>query len=471
MIPSFDGVRVLVLGDCILDRYVQGSVNRISPEAPVPVVDIQRRDSGLGGAGNVAAGIAALNAAASLVGIVGADQEGRTFRELAAAAGISAEGLAVTDETSTVCKTRVVAERNQQLLRLDEDGDAAVRRRLAIDLIPATLERLRSFDAVVLSDYEKGTLPAELIQAVIAGGRARGIPIIVDPKKRDFACYRGATVVTPNRLELERACDRPLSSLAEVTAAAETVRERYGIDFLACTCGADGIVLASPQGTIRLPTDSVAVSDVSGAGDTVVATLAAALGAGQSVESGCRWAQLAAGVAVSYPRVRVIVRSELVQAAARAAPKMIARTAVGDWAERQRRAGRRIVFSNGCFDVLHAGHLSYLEQAKRLGDVLLVALNSDASVRRLKGASRPRVHQDHRATLLSGLACIDAVVVFDEDTPEALIRTVRPDSLVKGGDYAPSQIVGADFVREYGGQVFALPLLSGLSTTAILGDR
>jgi len=348
--------------------------------------------------------------------------------------------------------------------------DSEVRRRLAYELIPPIIARLEEFDAIVLADYEKGTLPEELLKAAIGCAKASAIPVIVDPKKRDFSAYSDATVVTPNRRELERAVDRPLDSLAEVKRAAEQTRRRFNFDQLLCTCGSDGFVLASADQVIHLPTESVEVADVTGAGDTVVATLAVEIAARRAMDDACRWALMAAAIAVKHSRVHVVTRYELEQASLRKSSKILPRPLLPTWVANNRRYGHRIVFTNGCFDILHAGHLSYLEQAKERGDVLIVGLNSDESVRRLKGPSRPRVHQDHRAALLAGLACIDCVVIFEEDTPEALLELIRPECLVKGGDYVPSQIVGAKFVREYGGEVIVVRLVQGLSSTAILRE-
>jgi D-beta-D-heptose 7-phosphate kinase/D-beta-D-heptose 1-phosphate adenosyltransferase len=293
---------------------------------------------------------------------------------------------------------------------------------------------------------------------------------VVDPKKLDFHAYARATVVTPNLMEAERAVGRPLHGDDAVARAAIEMREAFGLDAMLVTRSAEGMTLSTPGGITHIPAQIRDVADVTGAGDTVVAVLAACLGSGRDLVESCRLANVAAGIAVSHPGTYVVHADELATAWRGLPHKVLTREAARRRLAQARRHGRKVVFTNGCFDILHAGHLASLEGARRLGDLLVVGLNSDASVRGLKGDARPVLCQEDRASLLAGLACVDAVVIFDEPTPEALIRELEPDVLAKGGDYTTDQIAGADFVIARGGQVVTIPLVPGLSTTAIL-DR
>jgi D-beta-D-heptose 7-phosphate kinase/D-beta-D-heptose 1-phosphate adenosyltransferase len=471
------GVRALVVGDLMLDRYLEGDVSRISPEAPVPVVRLAREWFRPGGAGNVAASMAGLGCRTTIAGVAGNDFEGGQLRRALEESGVADCLLAGPPGTRTICKTRVVSHGHHQLLRLDQDGARAdflaggdeIRGRLA--------PLLDAADVVVLSDYAKGTLTPGLVRAAIDGCRERSIPCLVDPKLPDFSVYRGATVLTPNLLEAQRAVGRPIEGDDQaIRASSEELRQGLHLDHMLITRGAEGMTLATAGGAIHhFPAVVREVADVTGAGDTVAAVVAAWLGLGAAVEESCRAASIAAGIAVSHPGCYVVRRDELEWAMRGRSPKIRSTDEAGRWAADQRRSGRRVVFTNGCFDILHAGHLASLEQARRLGDLLVVGLNSDASVRELKGPERPVVDQDRRAALLAGLACVDAVVVFDAPTPLDLIQAVRPDVLVKGGDYTLDQVVGADLVRSWGGLVQTIPLIPGLSTTSILaaarGDR
>ena len=464
-------VPVMVLGDVMLDRHVQGHVRRISPEAPVPVVGFVGEDCTPGGAGNVAATLAGLGCRVTLAGLVGADPEADLLREALAGKGVERPVLLPGTGLTTISKTRIVSDTQQQLLRLDRDGDRAAFAAVAAELLERTLPLVDEQAAVVLADYEKGAVTAAAARAVIERCRQRGIPCVVDPKKPDFTVYARATVVTPNLLEAERAVGQPLVGDEVIARAADRLRAQLDLDALLITRGPDGMTLATASGTTQIPAQVRDVADVTGAGDTVVAVLAAGLGSGWDLADACRLANRAAGIAVSYPGTYVVHADELAMAWKGLSPKILNRQAARQRLSEARRRGRRIVFTNGCFDILHAGHLACLEGSKRLGDLLVVGLNSDASVRGLKGDSRPVISEENRASLLAGLACVDVVVLFQEPTPAALIEELEPDVLVKGGDYTPDQIAGAEFVRQRGGQVVVLPLLSGLSTTAILERR
>jgi len=462
--------RVLVVGDVMLDRHVHGHVRRISPEAPVPVVGLLGEVCTPGGAGNVAAGLAGLGCRATLAGLVGPDDEGARLRESLAAKGVDRLELVEGPGLATVSKTRILSEAHQQLLRLDRDGDRSAFAAREADLLARVLPLVPEHSSVVLADYEKGAITPGVARAVIAACRRHGVPCVVDPKKADFAPYAGATIVTPNLLEAERTVGRPLPDDEEAGRAAEELRRALNLDAMLVTRGPQGMTLASEGGVRHVAAVTRDVSDVTGAGDTVVAVLAACLGDGWGLADACRLANTAAGIAVSRPGTYVVQAGELQAAWGGLSPKVLGREAAARVLAEARRRGRRIVFTNGCFDILHAGHLACLEGARRLGDLLVVGLNSDASVRGLKGPSRPVINQDNRAGLLAGLACVDVVVVFDEPTPVALIERLEPDVLVKGGDYALDQIAGADLVLARGGRVVAIPMVPGLSTTAIL-DR
>jgi D-beta-D-heptose 7-phosphate kinase / D-beta-D-heptose 1-phosphate adenosyltransferase len=461
-------IPVMVVGDVMLDRHVHGHVRRISPEAPVPVVSLAGEVHTPGGAGNVAATLAALGSPVTLAGLVGPDAEGAELAQALRAKGVARLALHQGPGLQTITKTRILSEGQQQLLRLDRDGDRAAFAAAAGDLLGRILPRLDEQAAVVLADYEKGAITPEVARAVIDGCRRRGIPCVVDPKKVDFSAYARATVVTPNLLEAERTAGRPLAGDEAVARAADEMRLALDLDAMLITRGAEGMTLSTPRGITHIPAQVRDVADVTGAGDTVVAVLAACLGSGRDLVEACRLANVAAGIAVSHPGTYVVHADELTTAWKGLSHKILGREAARRRLADARRRGRKVVFTNGCFDVLHAGHLTCLEGAKRLGDLLVVGLNSDASVRRLKGDSRPVNHQEHRASLLAGLACVDVVVIFDEPTPVELIDLLDPNVLVKGGDYTPDQVAGADIVKARGGQVVTLPLVPGLSTTAIL---
>ena len=461
-------IPVMVIGDVMLDRHVHGHVRRISPEAPVPVVSLSGEVHTPGGAGNVAATLAGLGARVTLAGLVGADAEGEQLREALRAKGVSRLALHEGPGVETISKTRILSEGQQQLLRLDRDGDRAAFVAAAGGMLERLLPMLEEQAAVVLADYEKGALTPAVVRAVIDACRGRGIPCVVDPKKLDFAAYARATVVTPNLLEAERATGRPLPGDEAVARAAAEMREAFALDAVLITRGPEGMTLSTPGGITHIPAEVRDVADVTGAGDTVVAVLAACLGSGRDLVEACRLANVAAGIAVSHPGTYVVHAEELSTAWRGLPRKVLTREAARRRLEQARRHGRKVVFTNGCFDVLHAGHLASLEGARRLGDLLVVGLNSDASVRRLKGESRPVNDQESRASLLAGFTCVNVVVVFDEPTPEGLIRELDPNVLAKGGDYAVDQIAGAEFVMSRGGRVVTIPLVPGLSTTAIL---
>ena len=456
---------MLVVGDVMLDRYWYGATGRISPEAPVPVVHVQDVEDRPGGAANVALNVASLGAAVSLVGVVGDDDAADTLVALLDAHGVDCR-LQRRPGQPTITKLRVLS-RHQQLIRLDFE-EAIEGASLAVaddDLRRGVAEA----GVLVLSDYAKGTLSQA--QALIEHARSVGRPVIVDPKGADFSRYRGATVLTPNLSEFE-AVVGPCRDLDDLVRRGEGLRDALGLEALLVTRGEHGMSLLGAGRQVRhLSANAREVYDVTGAGDTVVGVLAAALAAGSGLEDAVALANLAAGLVVGKLGTASVTPSEL---AAAMAPESACQSGVVDEAgllERvaaARGRGERVVMTNGCFDILHAGHVRYLMQARALGERLVVAVNDDASVKRLKGHDRPINPLSRRMTVLDALACVDWVVPFAEDTPERLICDVGPDVLVKGGDYSPDDIAGAGCVRDRGGQVVVLGYEPGCSTTALI---
>ncbi len=469
----FGGGRVLVVGDLMLDVYLWGDVARISPEAPVPVVRLTRRSETAGGAGNVLLNLAGLGVDASAAGFIGDDDAGRRLRGLLDRAGVDGSSLVTWGGRPTITKTRVLGG-HQQMLRLDDEAQAPPPEAEADRLLQAVLPLLdATIRAVVLSDYAKGALPERVCRALIAEARRRGIPTLVDPKGRDFVKYAGATALTPNRHEMEVAAGIDGHDDEAMHRAGRRMLGELGLDFLAVTLGERGIRLFDADGSRDFPAAAREVFDVSGAGDSVIATLAASTAAGIELGDALRLANLAAGVVVGKVGTTPISARELLDAM-RTEQLVEQSHKVCDADELARRAagwrsrGERVVFTNGCFDLLHVGHVSLLARSRREGDRLVVGLNSDQSVRSLKGPTRPVVAEGDRAQVLAGLASVDAVALFGEETPMRLIQAVRPDVLVKGGDYAEDQVVGGEFVKSYGGRVAIIPLVEGRSTTGLI---
>ena len=455
---------MVVVGDVMLDRYLFGSTARISPEAPVPVVHVHETDDRPGGAANVAVNLASLGTATRLLGVVGADAAAASLEAILTARGIVCDFSRATDRP-TITKTRVQS-RGQQLIRLDEENAAAMP---GDTMVNALRKALDGTDAVVLSDYGKGTLAD--VGALIAACREAGVPVLVDPKGSDFSKYRGASVITPNQSELE-AVVGVCATDEELVSRARTLLEQLDLEALLVTRSEKGMLLLEAGAEpVFLSTQAREVYDVTGAGDTVIATLAGALASGENFSSAAALANVAAGLVVRKIGVATVTPGEISASlhqrgqGGRGLVKLAELlTMVAD----SREKGERVIMTNGCFDVLHAGHVSYLEEAKSLGDRLIVAINDDASVRRLKGDSRPVNALEDRMLVLAGLAAVDWVVPFSEDTPTSLIADVLPDVLVKGGDYTPAQIAGAKEVLQNGGEVRVLPFRDGHSSSRII---
>lgn len=470
---AFKGRAVLVLGDVMLDRYVAGAVSRISPEAPIPVLKASGARALLGGAGNVAANIAALGGAAMLVGSIGADAAGAELQALIEHTPGLSSALVTHPKRATTVKTRFTSG-GHQLLRLDEESDGFLAPEEESAILARFASALEDIHVVVLSDYAKGVLTDRVLAEAIALSRARGRPVIADPKRVDLSAYRGAAVLTPNTLEASRSTGVAIHSDSDAAEAGRRALENLAGSAILITRAERGVSLVRENApTLHLPTRAQAVADVSGAGDTVTATLAMMLAAGATLPEAAAMGNIAAGIAVSKPGTATISPAELADAlaesgAASSQAKVVDLAAALQRLAQWRSAGARIGFTNGCFDLVHPGHIRILEAARRECDRLIVGLNSDASVRRLKGATRPVQSQVSRAAVIAALACTDLVVVFDEDTPLELIRALAPDRLIKGADYAREAVVGGDVVEARGGKVILVPLEPGHSTTAIV---
>jgi D-beta-D-heptose 7-phosphate kinase/D-beta-D-heptose 1-phosphate adenosyltransferase len=463
-VPDFSRHHILVAGDAMLDEYWFGETQRISPEAPVPVVRRLETQTRAGGAANVATNLAALGVHTTMAAIIGDDAPGESIRSALTDAGVKAQ-LVIAPGCRTAHKLRVLAQQ-QQLIRLDAEESLASAAAQFDELFGQCLPQA---EAVVLSDYAKGTLAN--VAKLIAACRTAGVPVLVDPKGQEFEKYRGAGVLTPNQAEflavVGQCAGEPefLARGAQLCAALE-------LDALLVTRGAQGMSLfRADADAVSLPAQTREVFDVTGAGDTVIAAMAAALAAGTSLEDAARLANLAAGVAIGKIGVATVTRSELrfaLHRRGRGGGGVVDTASLVDVVAEARARGNRIVFTNGCFDILHAGHVAYLEEAKALGDYLVVGVNDDESVRRLKGQDRPIVGIEDRMAVLAGLAAVDWVVSFADDTPLALIETLLPDVLVKGGDWQPEQIVGSDSVLRNGGEVHSLQFKAGRSTTRVI---
>jgi len=460
---------VLAVGDVMLDRFITGRVDRISPEAPIPVLAVDHESVMPGGVGNVVSNIRALGGAVQLVALVGKDADAESLTALLAPGRDI--GFVRDASRPTAVKARFVAG-GQQLLRADYEVTRPVAGKIEDRILDGIEERLPRARVLVLSDYGKGVLTDRVLRAAIAGAKSQGIPVIVDPKGADYSRYRGASVVTPNLKELAEASGSQASSDAEVEEAARRVLAKSGIAAMVATRGSAGLsVIRMDQNAVHIRAQAREVFDVSGAGDTVVATLALALATGNELPAAAALANLAASIVVGKVGTASVTADELrgaVDEAGLFSGKVRTRSGLVDQVARWRRRGLKVGFTNGCFDLLHPGHLSLLRQARAACDRLVVGLNSDASVRRLKGPTRPVSDQLARATVLSAVSDVDAVTIFDEDTPIALIEAIRPDVLVKGADYTVGQIVGADFVMAQGGQVIRATLEPGHSTTAVI---
>jgi D-beta-D-heptose 7-phosphate kinase/D-beta-D-heptose 1-phosphate adenosyltransferase len=496
LLETFDSLghpRVLVIGDLILDRYTWGNAERVSQEAPVILLRTDHREARLGGAANVCNMLAGLEAQVACAGVIGSDADGRELVALLGAAGSDTSAVIVDATRPTTVKERFIgraANRHpHQMLRVDREVSDPLPRCCEQDLLARLLPTIAQFQMILVSDYNKGVCTPTLLRPLIDAARKAGVPVIVDPARGvDYQRYRGVTTMTPNRLEAELATGIKINSPADAFRAGHQLRDNLAMEMAIVTLDRDGMALVSHEHNSPIaftgqagsytatgalfPTEARAVYDITGAGDMVLAMIGVAMAGGTTPAQAIELGNVAAGLEVAKVGVAIVERSEirsvLVSREASSVGKIVSLPQMVAAAEAHRAVGHRLVLTNGCFDLLHVGHASYLEQAKRLGDQLIVAINSDGSVRRLKGQTRPVIRQADRAAMLAALAVVDYVLVFDEDTPHELLRQIRPDVLVKGGTYTPDQVVGHEVVEAYGGQVTVTGAIDGVSTTNIL---
>jgi D-beta-D-heptose 7-phosphate kinase / D-beta-D-heptose 1-phosphate adenosyltransferase len=471
IIDALGSPRVAVVGDLILDHYVFGAVSRISPEAPIPVLHVSREEDRLGGAANVAANILTMGGRSVLVGAIGSDEPGARFRKLAGKTSGLTLSAAQTGSRPTVLKTRMVSQ-NQQMLRVDREQHGALSSAELADVTNRGLKALDGVGALVISDYGKGVVTTESAQRLIGDA---GVPVIVDPKGRDYSKYKGATAVTPNRAEAEAATGIDCSSMDGVEKAGRKLCKQLGLKVAVITLSAQGVAVIPPKGVMtHFPAQARSVYDVTGAGDTFIATFAMAVAAKADFNTAARLANYAAALKVARFGAVAITREELRRSVISAhegfdhAGKVMTADELVEALKAHRKHGERIVFTNGCFDLLHQGHVTYLNFCRGQGDVVVVGLNADASVRRLKGPTRPVNEAEARARVMAALSDVDYVTVFEEDTPEKLIRKLRPDVLVKGEDWSGKAVAGAGFVESTGGKVVFAPMVEGKSTTNMI---
>ena len=472
-VKTFDSQKyhALVIGDVMLDRYLIGDVGRISPEAPVPIVLLSEQNERAGGAANVAANLALLGMQTHIIGCVGNDTEGSGLKKIISAMDVDPSGIINSTHRPTIAKTRILGG-HQQMLRLDQES-------LTPFTLKETAQVLKMVDAklalkpsiVILSDYAKGLLSPSVCQHIISTCKAHNIPVLVDPKGRDYAKYSGATALTPNKKETAEACDTNVDDVALIEKST-ALKNSLKLDFLAVTRGAEGITLIDSD-THQIAATAQKVFDVSGAGDTVIATLATGLAHGLSPYESLQLANLAAGIVVGKVGTVPITSNELLEALVQQqgntqANKVCDLAQLISRVESWKASQQKIVFTNGCFDLLHAGHVTYLEAAKKRGDKLILGLNTDRSVSAIKGPTRPVVHEGDRARVLAALESVDAVILFDEETPLNLINKIKPDVIAKGSDYTADQVIGGKEVESWGGEIALIDLVEGRSTSNII---
>jgi D-beta-D-heptose 7-phosphate kinase/D-beta-D-heptose 1-phosphate adenosyltransferase len=465
-------INALVIGDLMLDEYLWGKAERISPEAPVQVVDVKREDLRLGGAGNVANNLVALGCSVSVCSVIGGDENGTILRRVFTGKGIDADGVFEDPMRTTSRKTRILAA-NQQIVRIDRESKDAIHREFEDKILQFLHDRRSEWSVILVSDYMKGVLTPKILSAIIEIGSSLGIPVVIDPKGNDYSKYRGATIITPNRKEAEAASRIPITDEENLNAAASTLLSSGEYQALLVTRSAEGMSLYLRDGSVtHIPTVAREVYDVTGAGDTVMATLGLGLACGLGFAESARMANVAAGIAVGKVGTSTVSPAEITGSISHehmdSDVKIKNLDVLASIIEAEKARGKKVVFTNGCFDLLHVGHVRYLQKARTYGDLLVLGLNSDNSVRRLKGEKRPLIGEKERAHILAALDCIDYVVIFEEDTPIRLLEALKPSILVKGGDYTPDTVVGKDLVESYGGRIELVEFVDGRSTTNII---
>ncbi|HEY4259068.1 MAG TPA: D-glycero-beta-D-manno-heptose 1-phosphate adenylyltransferase, partial [Schlesneria sp.] len=461
--------------DIMLDRYTWGDAERVSPEAPVIVLRADQEEIRPGGAASVAYLLRHLDADVSLAGVIGSDADGNALRAMLRDEGIDDRFVLMDSTRPTTAKHRFVGRASDrhphQILRVDHESRFRLDDSMEERLWSLLEHELGDFDAILVADYIKGVCTESLLQQVITIARQNGQPVLIDPGRvTDYTRYRGATLLKPNRVEAELVTGRALPLCGSAIEAARSLCQKYAISNAIITLDRDGLIVATPESHVEIPTHPRAVYDITGAGDMVLAMLGLCLAGGLTVFDAARLANIAAGLEVERFGIAPVQRAEIVQtnlpATCKSAAKLVTTTEISDLASTYRQQGKRIVFTNGCFDLLHVGHVTCLEEAALMGDVLIVAVNSDASVKRLKGPSRPVISQQERATILASLGGVDHVVIFDDDTPVQLLSQIRPHLLVKGG--TTQEIIGRDIVESYGGEVRQVGTVEGKSTTQLI---
>jgi len=474
LLDRFANHRALVVGDLMLDRFIYGTVDRISPEAPIPVLRIQRETITLGGAGNVVRNLSSLGAQVTIIGLVGDDSAAADMTALFADLPNVTPQLLTDAIRPTTLKVRCIGG-SQQLLRADREANTPASAALQEQILQRVQSALPTTQVIILSDYAKGVLPENLVQQIITLAKAQNKPVMIDPKGRDFSRYRGAFMITPNRKELTEATGvSAIKTVAEAEQAARTLMTAYNIEIVLAKLGGDGVCLVvKDQPALHIHGMAKEVFDVSGAGDTVAATMALSLAAGGSLPEAAHLANLAGSIVVGKVGTATVSVDDLRHGLhddqrRNNETKLLTWQEALEQAEKWRQQGFKVGFTNGCFDLIHPGHLSLLRQSRARCDKLIIGLNSDASIKRLKGETRPVQNEIARATVLSAMSDVDAVVLFDQDTPIELIRTLKPQLLVKGADYTPDKVVGWDIVQSWGGELYLADLVQGQSTTATI---
>ena len=461
--------RLLVVGDLILDEYIWGAINRISPEAPVPILETKSENLALGGAANVANNLVALGCEVHLVGAIGKDEKGERLLSLISGQGINTEGIFRFVHRPTTSKIRIVAH-NQQVLRIDKEDNRPITEETESKFVQHINKILPEMDCIICSDYHKGVLTEKVFKAVIHRAKNSKKRVLVDPKSSDFTLYKGATLVTPNQREVEQAVPIKIQDRNDLDRAAEYLLNLTHAEVLLITRGKDGMMLyQNKEEPVDIDTQAKEVFDVTGAGDTVVSVLGMALAIGFNYKDSAWLSNMAASIVVGKVGTATVTLNEineyLQEEMLRTSHTILKLEELKKIVSLAKSTGKTIVFTNGCFDIIHGGHIEFLQKAKALGDLLVVGLNSDESVRELKGEGRPIKSERERANIISALKYVDYITIFDDDTPEEVIREVRPDILVKGDDYKMDEVVGREIVEGYGARVELIPIVHGLSTT------
>ena len=471
-IEKFSGRRVLVVGDFMIDEYLWGDVDRISPEAPVQVLEVKREEFMLGGAGNVVRNLAKLGADVAAVGAAGVGHDGQMLLDLLEKLRVDVSGIFRDNSRPTTRKTRILAA-HQHVLRIDRETKADISDRVFQNFVQTLTSQIPEADIVIISDYGKGTVTRALIAKIVRICKKYEKPVIADPKGLDFKKYAGVTLITPNTKEASLASNIDIVDDRSMRQAASVIMEKTETDKLLITCGKDGMALfEDPSEPFRIRSEARQVFDVSGAGDTVIAVLGLAMASGASLRQAAELANAAAGIVVGIVGAAAVTRKQLARAMAKEtsqnSSKYVEPEDLKDLADSLRKSGKKIIFTNGCFDLIHCGHILLFSESKRLGDILVVAIDDDRSVRKLKGPPRPVISQDQRAGIIAALDSVDYVTVFPSDGLAQIIDALRPDILTKGSNYTEENVFGRELVEKHGGQIRLIPVSEDVSATTII---